>query len=155
MDAMIGVDVRPPRAADVDVALIEKVAYEALALFGPDEPLELSVVVTDDAEIQVYNKQYLARDRATDVIAFGTSETAGEVNFVSPEGLPRYLGDVMVSYDRAVEQAPEYGHTAVEELHQLVAHGVLHLLGYDDSTDEQKAEMRRMERAVLERIGEK
>ena len=116
-----------------EVEDLEKVVAVTLEACATDEPMELTVVVTTDETIRDYNNRYLGRDRPTDVLAFGT-EVSGPTDVFVYGPIPvRYLGDVMVSYDRAVEQAPEYGHSATEELHQLVVHGVLHLLGYDDS----------------------
>jgi probable rRNA maturation factor len=58
---------------------------------------------------------------------------------VTPEERPSYLGDVVISYERAAEQAPEYGHSASAEVGVLLIHGLLHLLGYDDANDEERS----------------
>lgn len=101
-------------------------------------PCELTVVVTDDGVLHDLNRRYRNVDAPTDVLAF-PDETRGP--FVGAPGLPRYLGDVVISFQRAEVQAAEAGHDIQAELQLLVVHGVLHLLGYDDVTDEQRTEM--------------
>jgi len=81
-----------------------------------EELMYIGVSLVDNKKIKALNKKYLGRDCATDVLSFNYSE--GD-----------YLGDVVVSTERAREQAPEYGNTYEQEIADLVAHGVLHLLG--------------------------
>ena len=68
-------------------------------------------------------------------------EMGEEVEFLTPEERAEYLGDVVISYDRAAEQAPEYGHGTEREVALLMVHGLLHLLGYDDVDEESRARM--------------
>jgi probable rRNA maturation factor len=87
----------------------------------------ISVSIVDDKEIQVLNKKYLSKDYATDVLSFNMDEQhEGEY----------YLGDVVVNKQQAQRQAAEYGNTVEEEISELVAHGVLHLLGVHHDGDE-------------------
>lgn len=87
----------------------------------------ISVSIVDDKEIQVLNKKYLNRDYATDVLSFNMDEQhEGEF----------YLGDVIVNKQQAARQAVEYGNSLEEEISELVAHGVLHLLGVHHDGDE-------------------
>jgi probable rRNA maturation factor len=100
---------------------------------------QASLVVTDDEGIQELNRDFRGIDAATDVLAFGAREEAGA--FVSAPEAGAYLGDVIVSYPRAEAQAEEQGHSVEEELHLLVVHGLLHLLGYDHVEEEEKSVM--------------
>lgn len=80
---------------------------------------EVSVTLLDDADIERMNRDYLGRDRPTDVIAFSLGDDA------------HVLGDVYIGYDQAARQAKEAGVDLGEELLRLTIHGVLHVLGYD------------------------
>ncbi len=111
---------------------------------------QLSVAVTTDAEIHVLNRRYAAEDRPTDVLAFSQQE--GE-SFVAPPDERRHLGDVVISLETAERQASEAGHDLDAEMAHLLAHGVLHLLGYDHAAPEEEREMRERERAVLAKAG--
>ena len=83
----------------------------------------------------------------TDVLTFPAWE--GEIS-LSADG---YLGDIMICYDRATEQAKEYGHSLTRELSFLAVHGVLHLLGYDHMTEADERIMREKQTAILESRG--
>ena len=97
---------------------------------------ELSILVTSDAAIRRLNKTWRVKDRPTDVLSFGAGS-----------GL---LGDVVISIDTARRQAKEHGHSLADELARLLAHGLLHLLGYDH---EQPTDARRMARAEVALLG--
>ncbi|MFQ6100529.1 MAG: rRNA maturation RNase YbeY [Anaerolineae bacterium] len=114
-----------------------------------EEPCELAVVVTDDEALHELNLRHRGVDAPTDVLAF-PDETRGP--FVSAPGLPRYLGDVVISFPRAEAQAEEAGHGVQAELQLLVVHGVLHLLGYDDVTEEQRAQMWAVQAEILQAL---
>ncbi len=88
---------------------------------------ELSLRLTDDAEIQLLNSQYRQKDQPTDVLAFAALEN--EMPLV--KGLPVYLGDIIISVDTANRQALTYQHSLAQELAWLASHGFLHLLGWD------------------------
>jgi probable rRNA maturation factor len=99
---------------------------------------ELSVVIVDDEEIHFFNRQYLHRDRPTNVISFAMQEGEGA-------GIqPAVLGDVMISADTAARDATEADLPFESELYFLLLHGILHLLGYDHE-GVTVAEARRME----------
>lgn len=108
---------------------------------------ELSLLITDDNEIALLNKQYLGRKGPTNVIAFPMSE--GEF----PEITPRLLGDVVISADTASREAGEMGISLEERFTQLLIHGILHLSGYDHEASEQQArEMDQKAEALLRAI---
>ena len=97
--------------------------------------MEISIALVDDETIRGLNARYRDIDAATDVLSFPM-----EQDVVLP-GIPRLLGDVVMSIDTAARQAEAAGKSLDEELCHLVIHGILHLLGYDDATTEGHAEM--------------
>ncbi|HEX8231162.1 MAG TPA: rRNA maturation RNase YbeY [Chloroflexia bacterium] len=133
----------------VDADALHRLAMHVLESEGAPTPLEVGVVVTTDAEVHALNRQYLGHDYQTDVISFGMAEEGSE-EFITPEERPQYLGDVVISYDRAAEQAPEYGHGTEREVATLLVHGLLHLLGYDDTTDAEREKMHERQEALLD-----
>ncbi len=108
---------------------------------------DLSVRVDTPAHIQELNRDFRHVDRVTDVLTFPAWE--GE----DPLGGDGYLGDIMICYDRAKEQAEEYGHSLARELAFLTVHGVLHLLGYDHMTEPEEKVMREKQTAILNGMG--
>ena len=91
----------------------------------------ISVTLVDDTEMQKLNKKHLGRDYPTDVLSFN-------INSETPDG-SAYLGDIVVNEDQALRQASEYGNDKEHELADLVAHGVLHLLGVHHDDDDNKS----------------
>ncbi len=146
-DVTLELDVAPELAGEVDRDLLERVVDATLASQGIRGPVELSIVVTDDAEIQELNREYRGKDCPTDVLSF--SQTEGPGCFPVPAGAPRPLGDIVISYDRVRAQADEYGHSRRRELSYLTVHGLLHLLGFDHETESDREKMRREEEAAL------
>lgn len=111
---------------------------------------ELSVVIVGDDEIRILNRDYLGRDRATNVISFPMQE--GE-----DAGLqPTLLGDVVISADTAARDAAEAGVSLVSEVYFLLLHGILHLAGYDHErgTAEQAQVMEAREREIFALLAE-
>ena len=134
----------------VGLDLLHRAASETLAHQQAKEPYELAVVVTGDEVLHELNRRHRDVDAPTDVLAF-PDDTRGP--FVGAPGLPRYLGDVIISFPRADAQAAEAGHDVQVELQLLVVHGVLHLLGYDDLEEEQRARMWDAQAGVLKALG--
>jgi probable rRNA maturation factor len=110
----------------------------------------IALHLVSDATIRGLNAEHRARDAATDVLSFPLVD---ERPFVLPPGEPVPLGDVVVSLERAAAQAEEYGHSLEREIAYLVAHGVLHILGYDHERPEEQTVMRQREEAALELLG--
>jgi probable rRNA maturation factor len=128
------------RAADV-----RRDAARMLALL--DVEAELSIALVGDAEMHALNRDWRGRDRPTDVLAFALRE--GEDAGVHLE----VLGDVVISLDTAARQAAARSRTLADEVRTLLAHGILHLLGYDH--ERSPADARRMfakQRALLRRL---
>jgi probable rRNA maturation factor len=96
---------------------------------------ELSILLCDDPEIHALNRRHRRKDKPTDVLAFAMQEGTP-----MPRG-QRLLGDVVISLDTARRQAAERGHALWDEVTLLLAHGLLHLVGYDHRTDAEEAEM--------------
>jgi probable rRNA maturation factor len=156
---MVEVDVQVDDrfAGAVDAGLIERVVATALTAEAVDQPVEVSVLVTDDAALHRLNRDYRGLDAPTDVLSFADESDGDDQphpSFVRPPDAPRYLGDIAISYERVVAQAAEYGHSPERELAFLTVHGILHLLGYDHELSEAAAAaMRSREKAVMERLG--
>jgi len=107
-----------------------------------ESDVELTLVVTDDSQIQELNNQYLGVDSPTDVLSFPLDEMDPETNL-------RYLGDIIISYPRCLEQAQKSGHTSEAEIELLVVHAVLHLLGFDHAEPDEKAQMWDLQMKIL------
>lgn len=88
----------------------------------------ISILFVGDSEIKKLNKKYRKKDYPTDVLSFNIDENREDGTF--------YLGDVVVNRDQAKRQAGEYGNTLEEEISELAAHGVLHLLGVHHAGDD-------------------
>ncbi|MBE6622486.1 MAG: rRNA maturation RNase YbeY [Ruminococcaceae bacterium] len=111
---------------------------------------EVSVTLTDNEKIHKLNREYRNVDRPTDVLSFPLYE--GEA--IGQAFGPVALGDVVLSLERAKEQAEAYGHSYEREVAFLTVHSVLHLLGYDHETSEEdEADMFRRQDAILEVMG--
>ena len=124
----------------VPSSLIERLGRAMLIeLELPDA--ELSVLLTDDRGIQELNRQHREKDKPTDVLAFPMAEGVPD-----PAGI---LGDVVISLDTADRQARSRGRPLVEEVRFLLAHGVLHLVGYDHAEAGEKREMVAMTRRLV------
>lgn len=133
----------------VEVEVLRRAVLAAL-VHQDAPPVEVAVVVSDDASLQELNRRFRAVDAPTDVLAF-PNETRGP--FISMPDQPHYLGDVIISYPRAEEQAGEAGHDTMAEMQLLAVHGVLHLLGYDDEEETARDEMWAAQGAILNALG--
>ena len=117
-----------------------------------DGPAEISVTFVDNARIHELNKQYRDKDAPTDVLSFPMGEN-GEYDLNEDTGA-YILGDVVISMEKAVEQAEMYGHSLSREVGFLTVHSMLHLLGYDHENGGIEAViMREKEETVLSRLG--
>ncbi len=146
----IAVHVDEGLESQVETELLCRAALQTLHDQQVQSECELAVVVTDDETLRELNRRYRGVDAPTDVLAFA-DETRGP--FVDAPGEPRYLGDIVISFHRAVAHAAEAGHDVQAELQLLVVHGVLHLLGYDDQEGEPRAKMWRVQSQILQVLG--
>ena len=143
------------------LSLMQTAADCALWREGVDKPCAVNVRLCDDEAIRTLNAAQRGIDRATDVLSFPTvNYPAGTARDhaalirreYDPETGLCFLGDIIISIDRAREQAQEYGHSLARELGYLTAHALLHLCGYDHMTDEDKAMMTRVREAYEKRV---
>ena len=115
-------------------------------------PMEINCVVTDDENIRKFNRRYRGIDEATDVLSFALMDksiSSAEVDFPSAPGISGKFGDILISYQRAVAQARELGHSVEDELALLLVHGTLHLLSYDHQATNEAKKMAKREKAII------
>lgn len=141
--SLLAVDHDRLRAAIARVLATERIASA-----------EISLALVDDAEIHRVNREFLGHDYATDVISFVLNDKASPLDDVSSSRVavvapPRLEGELIVSTETALREAAAHGWTPADELLLYVVHGLLHLCGYDDLTDEARPVMRAREREVL------
>ncbi len=135
----------------VDTKPLRKAVLETLTRQNVRDACEVVVVISDDAALRDLNARFRGIDAPTDVLSFA-DDTRGP--FAGGGGnFPRYLGDIVISIDRAREQAEAAGGTLVQELQLLTVHGVLHLLGHDHAEPAQKAAMWAAQAAILTALG--
>ena len=125
--------------------ILTQTARSALDVAGVSGEVDLTVLLSDDAQIQALNRQYRDVDAATDVLAFPAGDT-------DPDSQALYLGDVIISYPQAARQATAAGHALTAELQLLTVHGVLHLLGHDHAAAKEKAEMWALQAEALAQL---
>lgn len=131
---------------------VQTAAEGTLSHMNVDRECQLSVTFTDNSGIWEMNKQFRGVDRPTDVLSF-PMYTFTEEDMPSDEG-PILLGDMVLSVERAEEQAEEYGHSLKREVAFLTVHSMLHLLGYDHETSEEdEREMFALQDGVMDRLG--
>ena len=146
-------DIREVAELVVDAVLEhEKCPYEA----------EISLLLTHNDEIHEMNLEHRGIDRATDVLSFPMLEFdhPGDFSIIDeetadvfdPESGELMLGDIVISVDKVLEQAQEYGHSPKREYAFLIAHSMLHLCGYDHMDDEDRKVMEEKQRAIMEKI---
>ncbi|MBR3121367.1 rRNA maturation RNase YbeY [Oceanobacillus profundus] len=135
------------------VDLLERLLQFAADKEGISKEAEMSVNFVDNKEIQALNRNYRGKDAPTDVISFAMQESVeGEIEIVG-EDMPLALGDIVISVDKAKEQATEYEHSYERELAFLTLHGFLHLLGYDHMNKSDEAKMFKRQEEILGAFG--
>ena len=143
---MVNFLIDKPFKKKVNPDILEKAAIIAINAAKPTLDCDLSIAVRSDAELQKLNLEYLGIDAPTDVLSFESGE-------MDPGTDRIYLGDIIISYERAALQAKNAAHPIDNELQLLVVHGVLHLLGYDHGAVEEKEEMWHLQSEILDRLG--
>ena len=128
----------------VDEALKE-VIVKAVEFTLNEEQREgvVSIALVDNTYIQTLNREYRQKDAPTDVLSFPLADDEDDET----------LGDVVISLEKAVEQAQDYGHSFLREVSFLTVHGVLHLLGHDHYEEEETRHMREKEEKILKALG--
>lgn len=121
---------------------------------------EVELLLTTDEEIRRINKEHRQIDRATDVLSFPMLdyETPGDLSGIeeqgdafNPESGELMLGDIVISKERVIAQAEEYGHSVRREYAFLIAHSMLHLLGYDHMEEEERRLMEDRQRGIMDK----
>lgn len=140
----------------------EMVVDAALKYVACPYEAEVSLLITHDEEIHEMNREHRGIDRATDVLSFPMLEFDIPGNFsgideemsdvFNPETGELMLGDIVISADKVMAQAEEYGHSPKREYAFLIAHSMLHLCGYDHMEDDERTEMEQKQRMILEKI---
>jgi len=113
------------------------------------ERAELSILLTDDDRIRELNRMHRDKDKPTDVLAFPQDITSLDQPIPEGGGTGLVLGDVVISLDTAARQAASRKRSLLEEVRFLLAHGLLHLVGYDHATPEEKRQMTRATRRLV------
>ena len=124
--------------------------------------IEVSLLITDNAGIHEYNRDYRGIDKETDVLSFPNVDFDSPADFsdieerfedyFNPDSGNLVLGDIVVSAEKVIEQANAYGHSQKREYAFLIAHSMLHLCGYDHMDDEERIEMEKHQEAILEAL---
>jgi len=152
MEGEIGIHIEKKFQSHIDEEWARNRAQEVLKAENITPPYEMSLVFTDSETVQRLNRDYRDVDEPTDVLAFYMLPQHGaDADFVSPPDDITHLGEVIISYPKAEEQAKEQGHSTEQELTLLIIHGILHLLGYDHEKPEEEAKMKAREKELLER----
>lgn len=146
---------------------VEEVASKVIVetLDSENCPYEVSVnvLLTDNEEIHAMNHQYRGIDRPTDVLSFPNVDYENPADFTGiedtiedyfdPENGELCLGDIVISVEKVYEQSEEYGHSLMREYAFLIAHSMLHLLGYDHMAPEEATVMEQKQEEILNRLG--
>lgn len=138
MDILISNNDMDTFTSEMEV-LVQKAVLHVITAEGVEDAEEVSILITNNAEIQGLNAEYRNIDAPTDVLSFPMDD--------------EYLGDIVISMEKVFEQAEEYGHTPERELAFLTVHGMLHLVGYDHIEEEERTQMRVREEEILGELG--
>ncbi len=143
-------------AGDFDLSQIEEIrikeaVYLSLVLTGFSEDSYLSYTLVGKEFMQELNKTHKNKNYVTDVLSFPQYDDEG---FIGIEGEDIFLGDIVICPERLQEQAGKYGHSYMRELLYISVHSTLHLLGYDHIEEEDKREMREMEKKIMAKLKE-
>lgn len=141
--------------------LAEEVAEAVLDELGCPYEAEVNLLLTEDVQIREMNREFRQIDRATDVLSFPMTEyeTPGDFSHLEeqddcfhPETGELVLGDIVISKEKVLSQAEEFGHTPRREFAFLIAHSMLHLSGYDHMEEDERSVMEALQRQILEKL---
>lgn len=143
---MINLEIDEVFQDQVQRSFLAHAAENTLNYLSVPKNASLSIQITTDQHIQALNQQYRHYDQPTDVLAFPAGHT-------DPDDGTMYLGDVIISFPRAVFQAEQRGHPAIQEIQLLIIHGILHLCGFDHADPEGKQSMWYIKHQILTQLG--
>lgn len=132
--------------------VIHKVVKTVAKILKLPGNTEVSIMIVDNSYIKELNLIYRGLNESTDVLSFALNELGEEEPEFDFSGEVNVLGDIVVSLEQAASQSMEFGHSLERELGFLVAHGMLHLLGYDHDTEEERTLMRGLEEKVMKTV---
>ena len=130
--------------------LIRRCCNAVLRMEKFEGSVEVSVTFVNNEQIKEYNAQYRNKNIETDVLSFPMGENG--VYDVNPETGAKILGDIVISIEKAQEQAKAYGHSLQREVGFLTAHSMLHLFGYDHMEEEERRLMEERQRGIMEKV---
>jgi probable rRNA maturation factor len=143
---MIFIDKTADLKPDIPNGLVEIAAAAALKHQSAPVDADLTIVLSDDEQLHELNLEWMGVDAPTDVLSFPSEE-------IDPETGNRYLGDIIISVQRASEQSQAAGHPVEAEIQLLVVHGVLHLMGHDHAEPAEKDSMWKAQKTILIQLG--
>ena len=146
-----GISVENEAGYTVNASRLAEAAQTVIRQQGTDPASEMTIVIADNDTVQGLNAEYRGVDSVTDVLSFPADPLPPEL--ASEIGEAAYLGDIVIAYPYATAQAAALGHDAADSLTLLVAHGTLHLLGYDHDTSENRAQMWAAQELALQALG--
>lgn len=146
MQLLIDQRTKDKKIEEKSLEFIEKAIVTTLEKAGYGDNYEVSFSVVDEDEIKLLNRDYRNKDSVTDVLSFPVFER-GEI------GSYGMLGDVVICAKRAKDQADEFGHSYEREIIYLTVHSILHLLGYNHEIEQEKIEMRGLEKEIMKELG--
>lgn len=141
------------KLSESDRELVQSLLDYAAGQENVEPASELTVSFVTNERIQEINKEYRDKDQPTDVISFALEELGEDETKIVGDGIPRILGDIIISVEKAKDQADEYGHSFSRELGFLALHGFLHLLGYDHMNEEDEKRMFGRQKEILDGYG--
>jgi len=142
---MITIDKKEGLQPQIHQNLLIQVVNTVFEHLAVVDALDVTVYLTDNEEITALNAEWMGTGAPTDVLSFPSEEMDVDTG-------NQYLGDIVISTQKALEQAEANGHSLEDECKLLVVHGMLHLFGFDHSTDDEKAEMWKIQKQILTKL---
>ncbi|GAC1479872.1 MAG: rRNA maturation RNase YbeY [Candidatus Dormibacteria bacterium] len=136
-------------ASGVDLDGLKRVLEAGARMMQLADETVTVLTLTGDEHLREYNRRFRGLDEPTDVLAFAAQEKPSDQRFQAPPGTEHWLGDIVISLQRAREQARSAKHPINDEVRLLTVHGFLHLLGYDHAVKAEEIEMTELTNRIL------
>lgn len=143
---MITFQIEEAYQSQIDTGQLEKVVSETLYHQRIQPDVEIAIVIGNNDHVQNLNQTYRGIDKPTDVLTFPHG-------VIDPDTGREYLGDIIIAFPRAAQQAETGNHPVMDELNLLIVHATLHLLGYEHENDQEKRVMWSIQDDILEKLG--